>query len=61
MTRTAAVLLCLSLNACGLKGNLFLPPEPEPIPQTQAPAQGVNPPAEIEGEDEVRQAEPASL
>ncbi len=59
MKRTACFLLCLSLNACGLKGELFLPAEPEPIPQ--APAQGENPPAEIEGEDEVRQAEPASL
>ena len=59
MNRTAALLLCLSLTGCGLKGSLFLPPEAEPTPQ--APAQEVNPPAEIEGEDEVRQAEPASL
>ncbi|MGI9329370.1 MAG: LPS translocon maturation chaperone LptM [Gammaproteobacteria bacterium] len=58
MIRAAVVLFFLSLNACGLKGDLFLPPEPEPI--QQPPSQEVNPPAEIEGEDEVREAEPAA-
>lgn len=42
MRRVAGLVLCLVLGACGLKGNLYLPAEPE----SEAGAEADAPPAE---------------
>jgi predicted small lipoprotein YifL len=60
MLRTVAVAtVILSLAGCGLKGDLFLPPEPPPAAADTPPASDTGT-APADGDDDTRRQVPAA-